>query len=224
MPSVRPSPKVAVYSCNFGNYRNELQQVKQFNKFDARIDYFFFTDRPQLAQLASQWTIIRRPLIESSFMASARQTSKHVKFMLPEELSAYDIIVWLDSSKLRRVLYDNICSLFEKYPGYDVFNLRHPQRKTMQDELRFTLRWRIENASGSKFLQTISDFKSDFDLPETCVIVRRNQTNVNDAFAKCYGLINEYHLKRDQNVYNFALHGIVVPKVLPTIAAVLNES
>jgi hypothetical protein len=36
--------KIAVYSCNFGNYRNEFAYYYN-TQFDDNIDYFLFTDR-----------------------------------------------------------------------------------------------------------------------------------------------------------------------------------
>lgn len=36
--------RIALYSCNFGNYRNEF--INYYNvKFDENIDYFLFTDK-----------------------------------------------------------------------------------------------------------------------------------------------------------------------------------
>ena len=37
-------PKVAVYSGNFGNYRNETNAGIDDIPFDSKIDYFFFID------------------------------------------------------------------------------------------------------------------------------------------------------------------------------------
>jgi hypothetical protein len=35
---------IAIYSCNFGNYRNEIKLYYN-NFFDDKIDYFLFTDK-----------------------------------------------------------------------------------------------------------------------------------------------------------------------------------
>ena len=146
-----------------------------------------------------------------------------IKFELPENLKEYDIIVWMDSKKLRKVIYSNICGLFDKYPNYDIINYKHPTRSSIQEELKCTIRHNLENRnSGLSFLDKIKDFKSDFVMPDTCVIVRRNISIVNEAFRKCYQILNEFNLKRDQNVYNFALHGLCTPLVLPSIEKVLN--
>jgi hypothetical protein len=157
-------------------------------------------------------------------MSRCRQTAKMVKFELPEDLKDYDIIVWMDSKKLRKVTYSNICALFEKYPKYDIINFKHPTRSSIQEELKCTIRHQLENrTSGLQFLDKIKDFKSDFNLPDTCVIVRRNTAAVNEAFRKCYQILNEFNLKRDQNVYNFALHGLSVPLLLPSVEKVLGS-
>jgi hypothetical protein len=36
--------RIALYSCNFGNYRNETKNGLDDFTFDETIDYYFFTD------------------------------------------------------------------------------------------------------------------------------------------------------------------------------------
>jgi hypothetical protein len=36
--------KIAIYTCNFGNYRNEFNNYFD-TKFDEKIDYYLFTDK-----------------------------------------------------------------------------------------------------------------------------------------------------------------------------------
>ena len=49
------------------------------------------------------------------------------------------------------------------------------------------------------------NFDEKFDLPDTAVIIRKNELAVNIAFEYCIELMSTYKLKRDQNIYNFAL-------------------
>ena len=48
--------KIAIYSCNFGNYRNELKRNIDDIKYDEKIDYFFFTDSSNIK--SKHWKII----------------------------------------------------------------------------------------------------------------------------------------------------------------------
>ena len=64
----------------------------------------------------------------------------------------------------------------------------------------------IENKeSGEIFLNYINNHISKFDLPDTCLIIRKNTPIVNEAFEYCFMLMHKHKLKRDQNIYNYAL-------------------
>jgi len=221
--------KIAVYTCNFGNYRNDISYFKSFTKekLDPQIDYYMFTDNNSIT--SNEWKIIYTPLIPSNkhVITSHRLTTKYVKFTPPDILDTYDILIWIDCKKLsNKIIYKNIIGLVEKYPEYDIFNLRHPSRTSIQEEIDFTIRARVENKEhGNEFLTIISDFKSPFTLPDTCIIIRKNTTFTKDVFNQCYNLINTYKLKRDQNIYNYAFYGKdKIPLILPTISILLNNS
>ena len=59
------------------------------------------------------------------------------------------------------------------------------------------------------------EYVSNFPLPDTCVIIRKNNKQVNSAFEYCYELMKIYKLKRDQNVYNICMdHYDIIPQLL----------
>ena len=220
--------RIAVYSCNFGNYRNDISEFNSLSKddLDPQIDYYFFTDIKDIVK--DGWNIIYTPLITSdeTIMPSSRLTSKYIKFVCPEILETYDILVWIDCKKLsNKIIYKNIINLFDKYPEYDIFNLQHPKRTRIQQEIEYTIRTRVENREfGINFLKKIERFQSPFILPETCIIIRKNTTSTKDVFRHCYTLINSYKLKRDQNIYNYAFYEKnIIPFILPTIPILLNN-
>lgn len=221
--------KLAAYTCNFGNYRNDISAFNALTKddLDPQIDYYFFTDNKNMT--SSEWKIIYTPLIPSDkeIITSDRLTSKHIKFIPPAILDTYDILIWIDCKQLsNKITYKNIIKLLEKYPDYDIFNLQHPERKSIQEEIEFTIKTEVENKEhGEKFLKKVSDFKSPFTLPETCIIILKNTTSNKDVFNHCYTLINTYKLKRDQNIYNYAFYEKnKIPLILPTIPILLNNS
>lgn len=203
--------KIAIYSCNFGNYRDEFKLYDN-NWFDKKIDYHLFTENDKIPINTTNlqgWIIHKTELLECDFMDKFRYTSKYVKFVLPKVLKEYDIIVYIDSKcvkNLNRLTYDKIFNLINNNSNYEVFNLKHPKRLTIQEELKLTICIGVENeTSGNIFLQHVNNFVSKFDLPETNHIIRKNNENTNEAFKFCFELINKFKLKRDQNVYNFAL-------------------
>ena len=214
--------KVAVYSCNFGDYRKEMEIFYSVKTFDPNIHYYFFTENRSVR--SDKWKIIYTNLIYSDTMKYARQTSKHIKFVRPDILKSYDILVWIDCKQLlNKISYNHICNLFKQYPEYSVFNLKHPKRSTAKEELECTIRMKLENKdTGTLFLQVLEGIVSPFLLPETSVIILKNTEYNNYVFRECYKLLNFYKLKRDQNIYNYALHNKIIPKILPTISSLLN--
>ena len=221
--------RVVVYSCLFGNYRNDISPFNSLSKdnLDPKNDYYFFTDNNDIVK--EGWNIIYMPLIPSNntIITSARLTSKYIKFITPKILESYDILIWIDCKQVsNKIIYKNIIDLLEKYPEYDIFNLQHPVRKTIQEELEITIRTKVENKEyGTEFLKKILEFKSPFVLPETCIIIRKNTSSTNDVFEHCYALINTYKLQRDQNIYNYACYEKnIIPLILPTIPILLNNT
>lgn len=216
--------KIAIYSCNFGNYRGEFQHYYNVI-FDDKIDYFLFTDRNlskiELEKL-NKWNICKMSILSSDdAMNGSRWTCKYIKFTVPTQLSAYDIIIWIDNKrflkgdKMNTITYNQIVNILDRYPNHDIFNVKHTSRTTIQQELAETIRLRFENVEfAKKFAVVVKNFVSTFDLPDNCVIIRKNTHLVNDAFAYCFQLMKDYKLKRDQNVYNYALDNKKITPIL----------
>ena len=142
--------KIALYTCNFGNYRYEFNNFYDKKFFDKNIDYFLFTEKiisEEECNNLNGWNICNVKLLEENeIMDANRFTSKYIKFVLPEKLKNYDIIVWVDSklicreNLMKNLTYEKIIKLFESYDNNLVFNIKHPERKTMQEELVFNYR------------------------------------------------------------------------------------
>jgi hypothetical protein len=194
-----------IYSCNFGNYRNEIKNIDNVQLYD-NIDYYFFTDQPIKSK---KWNVIETPLLTSEHMDSCRITSKYVKFVTPSILDKYDTIIWCDSKCI--FMLSNILPLlsyFEK-TNCKLIHLLHNVRKTIQEELVFTINNNIENKeNGELFLKEV---KSKIPLTNTCFIVRKNK-EMNEIFKMVFQCINEKGLKRDQNVYCHVLHKMNIKK------------
>ena len=199
--------RIAVYGCNFGNYRNELSKGLDKFTFDDNIDYYFFTDNKDLK--SKKWKIIQYPLLEGDdIMNSTRWTSKHVKFILPEILHDYDIVIWCDSKIIRwqlKIVKDEIVKLFTGNE-YKIINVKHPSRGTIHDELKHTLNLKLENIeNGNKFREEIKG-RTYTQLVDTCFIIRKTDKETNDLFAHVFDLFKTKGLQRDQNLYNHAIY------------------
>lgn len=195
---------IAVYSCNFGNYRNELKTFKL--KLDPKIDYFFFTDKDFRL---TGWNVMKTPLIPSTpYIDSNRITTKHHKFILPNVLQRYDWVIWIDTSLSNwSVSYEKCIELIKKNPSIDAFHLTHNVRSTIQEELMLTMDIGVENKeTGSIYLEKIKDFVSPHPLSSNGFFLRNTNPDTNHAFQNCFQLLNQYGLRRDQNIYHYAIH------------------
>lgn len=213
--------RIAVYSCNFGNHRNELSNGIDHFKFDEKIDYYFFTENKELT--SKYWKIIHPSLLESDhIMNSERWTSKHTKFVLPEVLKGYDVVVWCDSKLLNKskiiefnksknntltINKAQIETLFDT--GKKLFNVGNYWRKRPQDEIKTVIKCGLENAErGGEFLKEIGERQYKTILFDTCFIIRRTDDETNNLFESIFKLLKLKGLKRDQCVYNHAIDEI----------------
>jgi hypothetical protein len=202
--------KIAVYSANFGNYRNELNKGLDNGIFNENIDYYFFTDNKTLT--SKKWKInvfSELDNIDESIMSRSRWLAKYVKFYLPSQLKSYDYVVWVDSKLIPiKINYDKLLKLIKNNPSKRIFNKTHSQRSSAQEELEITTRTSQENKqNGLDFLNLIlKDFQSPFKLIETSSFIRKVDKETEQVFNECFNLLKLYRLKRDQNVYNYAFH------------------
>ena len=225
---------IAVYGANFGGYRNEISRQKLSDcKLDKSVDYFFYTD--QLGLNCDGWKM-RFPskVAGDDIMDSNRWMSKRTKWLVPEELHSYDIIVWIDS-KLFPMKYsrETITDMFAEYPDKELFILEHPYgRKTSIGEMHETVSIGVENRSEKveEFYNILSDFDDPVPLADTCQLIMRNSPEVIHLLETVFNTLKEYGLKRDQCVFNYALahSGYPVSKVcitrnMPITRPVLNH-
>jgi hypothetical protein len=203
--------KIAIYSANFGNYRNELNYIH--NKkiyFDKDIDYYFFTEN--LNVKSKKWKIIFTNLQNKlSFMNKYRHTNKYIKWIVPDILKTYDIIIWIDSSWLRKwtgetklkFKKDNIIKLFNKNENNIYFN-KHPSRDNPLEELNTTVARGVENKKNFiKFKNIISNIKFKSKLPACgCMIYKNNNENIK-ILKEVYNMLMYYEFRRDQNVLQY---------------------
>ncbi len=217
------SKKVAIYSINFGGYRGEIKSGidNKLKKYDKGIDYYFFTDNKNLK--SKYWKVIYVNKLERGkrFICETRRTSKFYKFVIPEILHDYDIIVFSDSNFIHCL---NVSK--EKLINYtndkkDLILVKHNRRTTPQQELKVTIgnsrrkgdedvpnRWGENIKNGTRFLNLIKDIKFNSLLPSSGLIIHCNKNNNKeniDLFRKIYENMRKYGLRRDQNMIQYVL-------------------
>ena len=196
----------AVYCANFGNYRDELKNGIDNIIFDKNIDYYFFTDNKNIK--SSNWNIIFTPLQPNlDFIDACRHTSKYVKFVIPEILHKYDIIIWSDSKFLDKLNINKqkIVELFTKDDN-SLFFYKHEGRYHARQELQVTLKFKLEHLiNGEEFLKEVQKMNFKTHLPETTLFCFSNKIDNILLLKNVYDTLISKGLRRDQNVIQYVL-------------------
>jgi hypothetical protein len=197
--------KIAIYTANFGNYRREKIKLNNIQIVED-IDYYFFTDDEKIE--SKKWNIIIRPLEpKTECMNAARHTSKHVKFITPELIDKYDIIIWIDNKAISdkiKLNTEKIVDLFETNPGKECFFIKHDSRKHAKEEIGITIKMKIENKEAANiFLEKVKDITFDLTLPDTYCFIYKNTIENKQLLQNVYEGLLEHGLKRDQNIIQY---------------------
>ena len=200
--------KVAVYSGNFGNYRNELAHGIDSIPFDNKIDYFFFTDNTTRIR-SNHWRVIEHPTVPGDdIMDSYRWTSKFIKFNLPNILYKYDVIVWYDNKVVNKPVKSMLSfnDIILKALKHKINFVAHPDRNTTAEEILKTIKLGKENKeNGFSFLKEVYHENLRLPLVDTCFIIRVNDRAVNALFESAFKTLKEKGLKRDQNIMSYVV-------------------
>ena len=174
--------KIAIYSYNFGNYRNELGKNIDKFKYDKNFDYYFYTDQEKLK--STKWNIIKVPLRpRTEHMNANRVTTKYYKFKkIPEELNQYDYIIHIDSGRvkyLNKISYDKIENIINDNKEVLFFGREHKfinniynecdyvKNKTKLDNNSNIDKW-VSKLRNENYKQTIPHVELCFYLIKNC--------------------------------------------------------
>lgn len=203
-------PRIAIYSYNFGNYRNELGIIDNF-KYYPEFDYYYFTDNNDIK--SDIWNVIYVPLQpKTEFMDSNRMTTKYYKFKyLHPVLRDYDYIIHIDSGRVRylsTLSYQVITDVINNNPDTLFFGTKHPFLNNIFEEGEQVIKSGLDNKSkvlgwskklkDEKFMQTIPHM-------ELCLFMFKNEPEVLDIFSKVYDKLIEEQLRRDQFIFIYVL-------------------
>ena len=202
--------KIAVYSCNTGNYRNELSVEKLNNiQFAKGIDYFFFTNL-DIDIHSCKWNIYKIRLKDNlDFMNNNRNTAKFIKFSIPNVFKSYDYIIWCDTKSLKNIHSLNIEKIkrFISNTNKKIYLIKHPHRKYPEEELKKCLDLKIEK-NATLFLKKLKNIPVCFNslLPDTTTIIRKVDPYTNDIFMNIYEELLNNKLCRDQNIIQYVFY------------------
>ena len=122
-------------------------------------------------------------------------------------MKKYDIIVWCDNKVLNKSKgFLNYSNIIDTLSNKDLVFIKHPTRKTIQEELIKTIQIKKENdISGKQFLNEIRNKIYNFPLVDTAVVIIRNNKKNSILFEEFYNTLKQKKLKRDQNVISYVI-------------------
>ena len=199
----RNETKIAVYSANFGNYRSELRWWKRNRaEYDSQIDYYFFTENRKLK--LKHWRMVYVELQgQLEFMDEKRHTAKFTKWVVPDVLKGYDVLIWIDTKSLNYLKFkkEKILRLSQD----NIHMIKNPYRSSPLQEVEETVALGQENKKNAeKFKEEVKQIHWNSHLPDTtCIVYRMNLENEN-LLRNVYNMLLQYEFRRDQNVVQYA--------------------
>jgi hypothetical protein len=163
-------PKVVIYSSLFGNY----EQIRELQVEYKDIDYFMFTDNPNLK--SDHWKI---NVIEDS-LQNPRRTSRLPKILPHKYLPNHDISIYMDANF--QLLTDDIYQMIEQcLDGNDLALSKHKRRNCLYKELEHCVKVQKEKREiadriKDKYLK--NGFPSNWGLYLNGFIIRRNTDQI----------------------------------------------
>jgi hypothetical protein len=215
--------RIAIYSANIGNYRNELDKFKIDDIYhlpnNIPVDYYLFTDNKNIK--SNIWNIINIEPDEEleEHMDKNRNTCKKLKFIIPEIIRKYEYILWIDTKSFKNI-HIYIKELLQQYnlnnlleiDENSIFTMKHPIRSHPKDELLITTKANkkgvsLENTTHSQaYNDIIKNIKFKTPLPDSTFLFYRNNKDNISILNNIYDLLIKYKLRRDQNVFQYSFY------------------
>ena len=211
----------AIYSYNFGNYRNELSKNQDHLLKIAShgLDAYFFTGNFEFD--ISGWEVIHmKPEMlesEANGIPASRLMGKKLKFKGHPKLSRYRYLIHVDSKvvRLQRLdlwLMNGLIPFVKSRPTKTLFIAEHPVFGTIQEEVAEVKRNGEMFQPSAKlnvweeYLKPIYAKLNEVRQPETHTWVRDTSDCVlSKLWAEIYDRLLERGLWRDQLVYSYVM-------------------
>lgn len=211
--------RFALFSYNFGGYRNEVDGLKAIMSEIANIgiDCYFFTDNANFTNVPPLWTVIHVPSLgDNNGIPGNKLASKDLKFRFHPILDKYQYWVHVDSkhSRLRqmsKLLNAGLLRHVVGQPLKALFIQKHEVRSTVQQEIDQLkkmphLQPLAPLMEWEKFLKPDSEKLSQVPLATLKIwIINSHHRPFLDAWNQIYNIIVDHGLWRDQIVYSYAV-------------------
>ena len=209
--------KICLYSYNFGNYRNETNNIDYIKKIN-NIDYYFFTENTDSIK-SKKWNIINYPIInKNTFLNKNRFTVKTCKFDVPNILKKYDYIIHIDSKKTAfdyfndNITFNKIYNIINQNKDIDIFfriHSEYPQKvKNTYEEIERVIKRKLESSYYGNLWKNklLNENWYQKDVFIDCdFFIRKYSPKLNFQFKKVIDYLEYYKLQRDQLIVPYII-------------------
>ncbi len=182
--------RIAIYRCMFSDYDVTLSELKFFEN----IDYYFFTDNPNL-EIYPYKTILVSPQHVSPSL-----DNRFIKIIVPEILKTYDVTLYIDTNI---AIVGNIQNLIDKFmiSECDIGLFSHPYHDNLENEVRLCI---DNNKSNKKKLMNELEYYADLGFSESekfsdnsIIFRKKHDLNMKKAMQHWFDLVKRFS-GRDQ--------------------------
>jgi hypothetical protein len=193
--------KIAIITSIYGNYDNlKEHDVKNKNL----VDWYCFTDNKSIK--STTWNIITEPYHLLKLKKYYKQLNKKYYNMMSSKfykvktheiniLKKYDYFIWIDGSiYLQNNFIENINKIIKNNDNI-VIHFKHSARNNIVDECYLSMNMsKYKNIDLYKQLYHYIEegFPDDIGLFENTIIVRKNESNINDVFDSWFKEMMKY--------------------------------
>lgn len=172
---------ICVYTVNLGNYEGDKIYIK-----DIGFDNLYFTDNFNLIYKCIEKNIIpfyiKKKKYAQQLLQREIKTSPHL--YLPHN---YNKSIYIDGNVIFKTDININNYIIDEY---DIICFEHPTRNNVYDEINKVIELKLETKENTnKILEKFkkSNFKDDYGLTETNILIRnhKNLTNFNNDWTKC---------------------------------------
>ena len=190
--------KICVYTCITGEY----DDLKEINEKEKGIDYYCFTNNPNLK--SNTWKIIK---IDNEGLDNQRLARK-IKILSHPILDEYDITIWQDASVS---FIKKVSDFINTYTDseFKISFFKHYCRKSIKEEAKACIELKKDDEEVIKkqieFYKK-EKFPDNLGLYETTVFIKSNKDEqVKETMKIWFDMILKYS-KRDQLSLTYALY------------------
>lgn len=165
-------------------------------------EYICFTDQKNFK--SDVWKILPIPDEIMNDKTLSQVKKQRIMKIQPNLFIDYDYCIWVDANITINM---NLDTFFERHLNDSIVITKHPQRDCIYDEGKAILKYKkdtSENINRQLSVYIDKGFPKHYGLHETNVILRKNDSKVNEIMSEWANMLKEYS-HRDQMSLDYIL-------------------